>query len=143
MPLIEIPDQLLYLSTVELKEQNGSYVIEVPNRELHQGDLQRGETYKVVLLPALTSKQEPNQTQGTSKPPVQEGDIREVEIEAIGSQGDGIAKVERGYVVIVPETEAGDRVTVEITNLTENFALGEVTSGHRKGGQEREERSDR
>lgn len=134
MPSIEIPDKLLSLHMAELKEQSGSYIIEVPNRELQQGDLHDGEMYKVALLPALTAKKEPNQTWDTSRPPVQKGDVREVEIEAIGQQGDGIAKVERGYVVIVPETKVGDEVTVEITNVTENFALGEVTSGHSEGG---------
>lgn len=137
MPSIEIPDQLLYLSTAELKEQNGSYVIEVPSRELQHGDLQRGETYTVALLPTLTSKTEPGSKQEAPEPPVQKGDVREVAIENIGSQGDGIATVERGYVVIVPGTEVGDEVTVEITNVAENFALGEVTSGRseaRHGG---------
>lgn len=127
MPTIELPDQLLSLHTAELKERNDSYIIEIPSRELQQGDLQHGETYKIALLPALTPKTEPDQKQETSKPPIQEGDVREVEIEAIGQQGDGIAKIERGYVVIVPETEEGDEVTIEITNVTENFALGEVT----------------
>lgn len=130
MPSIELPDQLLSLYTAELKERNDSYIIDIPSREFHKGDLQDGEIYKIALLPALTSKEEPDQKQEAPKPPVQEGDVRAVEIEDIGSQGDGIAKVERGYVVIVPETEVGEEVIIEITNVTENFALGEVTSGH-------------
>jgi predicted RNA-binding protein with TRAM domain len=126
MPSIEIPDQLLSLSTAALKERNGSYVIEIPNRELHQGDLQRDETYTVALFPAVTSETEPESNQDTRKPPVQEGDVREVEIEDIGSQGDGISRIERGYVVIVPETAVGDRVTVEITTARENVAFADV-----------------
>ncbi|WP_336364997.1 TRAM domain-containing protein [Halalkalicoccus salilacus] len=129
MPSIELPDRLLSLYTAELKERNGSYVIEIPSRELQQGDLQHEETYKIALLPAVTAKNEPDQIQDNPKPPIQKGDVRVVEIVTIGQQGDGIAKVERGYVVIVPETEVGDKVAVEITNVTENFALGEVTSG--------------
>jgi predicted RNA-binding protein with TRAM domain len=135
MPPVELPDQLRCLYTTELKEENGSYVIKVPNRELQQGDLQRGEMYKVALLPALPSEKEPNQKQEAPKPPVQEGDVRTVEVEAIGTQGDGIAKIERGYVIIIPETEVGDKVTTEITNVAENFALGEVTSGRSEAGQ--------
>lgn len=134
MPSIEIPDQLLSLYTAELKERNGACIIEVPSRELQHGDLQRGETYNIVLLPGLTSKTASEREQEASKPPVQKGDVRVVEIEAIGSRGDGIAKVERGYVVIVPETEVGDEVTVEITNVTENFAFGEATSGRSEAG---------
>ena len=52
--------------------------------------------------------------------------MREVTIETIGDQGDGIAKVERGYVVIVPEAEPGDEVTVEITQARENLAFAQV-----------------
>lgn len=127
MTSIELSDQLLSLHTVELKERNGSYVVEVPAREVQQGDLQRGEMYKVALLSTRRSKEEPSQEPEAPTPPVQRGDVREVRIEAIGQEGDGIAKIERGYVIIVPETEVDDEVTVEITNVTENFALGEVT----------------
>jgi predicted RNA-binding protein with TRAM domain len=126
MPSIEIPDQLLSLSTAALKERNGSYVIEIPNRELHQGNLQRDETYTVALFPAVTSETEPEPTQDAPKPPVQKGDIRKVEIEDIGSQGDGIARIEHGYDVIVPETDVGDRATVEITTARENVAFADV-----------------
>lgn len=34
--------------------------------------------------------------------------------------------VERGYVIIVSETERGDRVTIEITTVRENVAFGDV-----------------
>jgi predicted RNA-binding protein with TRAM domain len=64
--------------------------------------------------------------QDTSGPPVDEGEIREVDIENIGEQGDGIARVARGYVIIVPETEKGERVTIEITEVQQNVAFGEV-----------------
>lgn len=128
MPSIELPDRLLSLHTAELEQRDDSYVIEIPSRELHQGDLQHDETYKVALISTLTAKNESDQPQEDPEPPVQKGDVRVVEIEAIGQQRDGIAKVEHGYVVIVPETEVGDEVTVEITNVTESFALGEVTS---------------
>ena len=47
-------------------------------------------------------------------------------IESVGDQGDGIAKVERGYVVIVPGARPGDEVEVEIQNARENVAFGEV-----------------
>jgi predicted RNA-binding protein with TRAM domain len=47
-------------------------------------------------------------------------------IEDIGEQGDGITRVERGFVVIVPDTKASERVTVEITNVQQNVAFAEV-----------------
>jgi predicted RNA-binding protein with TRAM domain len=49
-----------------------------------------------------------------------------VEIEHLGDQGDGIAKVERGYVVIVPDTSIGDRVTAEIQQARETVAFADV-----------------
>lgn len=140
MPSTEIPDKLLSLYTAKVEARNGSYVIEVPSRELYQGDLQRGKTYKVALLHSPETEESdrrPERESTASKPPVEEGDVRQVEIEAIGRKGDGIAKVERGYVVIVPDTEVGDEVTVEMMNVTENFAIGEVTSGLNEVGRGR------
>ncbi|GAB7008784.1 TRAM domain-containing protein [Halorubrum trueperi] len=61
-----------------------------------------------------------------SGPPVSEGDVREVTIETLGDKGDGIAKIERGYVVIVPDSEPGDEPTVEITSVRENVSFADV-----------------
>lgn len=47
-------------------------------------------------------------------PPVEDDECRVVEIEDVGEQGDGIARAERGYVIIVPDTEPGERVVIEI-----------------------------
>jgi predicted RNA-binding protein with TRAM domain len=44
----------------------------------------------------------------------------------IGDQGDGITRVERGFVVIVPDTKETERVTIEITDVRENVAFAEV-----------------
>ena len=38
----------------------------------------------------------------------------------------GIAKIERGYVVIVPDSEPGDQPTVEITSVRENVSFADV-----------------
>ena len=61
-----------------------------------------------------------------STPPVAPGDTREVEIETIGDQGDGITRVERGFVVIVPDTKKGERVRIEIEDVLETVAFAEV-----------------
>jgi predicted RNA-binding protein with TRAM domain len=52
-----------------------------------------------------------------------EGEVRDVTIETTGDQGDGIAKVERGYVVIVPGGQPGDELSVEIEQVKENVAF--------------------
>ena len=98
------------------------------------GSLEGGRTYRVALLPstadestALEADAEPRQETGTQDPPVEEGETRTVEIEDLGDKGDGITRVERGFVVIVPDTEQGERVTVEVTDVRENVAFAEVT----------------
>jgi predicted RNA-binding protein with TRAM domain len=57
---------------------------------------------------------------------VEEGEVRDVTIETVGDQGDGIAKVERGYVVIVPGAQPGDKPTVEIEQVQENVAFASI-----------------
>jgi len=59
------------------------------------------------------------------KPPVNVGEIREVRIEAMGSGGDGIAKI-KGYVVFVPGTNLNDVVKVRITKVLKKYAFAEV-----------------
>lgn len=66
------------------------------------------------------------QAPDSSEPPVEEGELREVEIEDTGEKGDGIARVGPGYVVFVSDTKVGDRVTVRITQARDNFAFAEV-----------------
>jgi predicted RNA-binding protein with TRAM domain len=63
---------------------------------------------------------------GPPEPPVEEGEVRAVTVETVGDQGDGIAKVDRGYVVIVPNTEPGDQPTVEIEQVQESVAFASV-----------------
>ncbi|MFD1588247.1 TRAM domain-containing protein [Halorientalis brevis] len=129
---MEIPDQLRCLFTATLEERDGSYVVEVPKQELRRGDIHQGETYRVAVLPS-TSTTETADTDTRSQfepdpqePPVTEGEQRTVEIEDIGDQGDGITRVERGFVVIVSDTEQGERVTIEITDVRENVAFADV-----------------
>ena len=133
---MEIPDQLrcLFSATVEKREE--SYLIEVPKQEIRPDNLQQGETYRVAILPSSsneTAESEATDTttrqdrqSGSQKPPVEEGEIRRVEIDDIGDQGDGITRVERGFVVIVPDTEQGERVAIEITDVGENVAFADV-----------------
>ena len=137
--MVEIPDQLECLFSASVDKQGDSYRIEIPREELEQGTISRGDTYRVAVLPRtpqngdiITRQRDSSAaTSGAAErapqtPPVSEGDVREVTIETIGDQGDGIAKVERGYVVIVPEVEPDDEVAIEITNVRENVAFARV-----------------
>ncbi|WP_227378072.1 TRAM domain-containing protein [Haladaptatus halobius] len=128
---MEVPDELLCLFSERIQDQEESYTITIPKEEITDGDIQANGTYHVALLGsgssgADTSQTESNRSHDQPAPPVEEGERRSVEIKEIGEQGDGIARVERGYIIIVPETEQHERVTVEIVNVTPNVAFGEV-----------------
>jgi predicted RNA-binding protein with TRAM domain len=129
---MEISTQLRCLFSARVEERDGSYRIEVPAQELQLGEIQENETYRVAIVPALAEDKQqhtgntPERERGAPKPPVEEGETRDVEIEGLGEQGDGITRVERGFVVIVPDTEQGERVSVEITDVRENVAFADV-----------------
>jgi predicted RNA-binding protein with TRAM domain len=65
---------------------------------------------------------------------VSEGEIREVEIENLGDKGDGITRIDGGYVVIVPDTEVGERVTIRLDDVQENVGFAEVVKRQRQMG---------
>ena len=139
---MEISEDLRCLFTGQVEADGDSYQITVPEREVNLGAIESEETYRVVIMPA-ESQTEPtptaesapddttNQSQG-EKPPVDVGETREVEIDSIGDQGDGIARIDQGYVVIVPDTEVGDRATVRIENAQENVAFAEIVDRHHR-----------
>ncbi|WP_122089408.1 TRAM domain-containing protein [Halalkalicoccus subterraneus] len=129
---MQISDKLLCLFNAELTERDGEYTVEIPDSEIETGSLEPGKTYRVALVSREAT--ETTETETTTnrrpstepQPPVEEGEIRYVEIEDIGKQGDGIARVERGYVIIVPGAEIGEQVKVEVSQVKSNFAVGEV-----------------
>lgn len=137
---MEIPETLLTMFSAEIEMRAGTPVITLPEQELQLGELEADETYRIAVLTqaggaddtAPTSQKsghadrDRQRPHDASEPPVEEGDLCEIEIEDIGEQGDGIARVGPGYIVFVPDTDIGDRVTAEITNTQENFAFAEV-----------------
>ncbi|MFB6223284.1 MAG: TRAM domain-containing protein [Haloarcula sp.] len=137
--MVEVPEALSTLFSARVESDGDRYVVEIPKSEITHGAITPGETYRVGLLSQVgestataqpqASEQEPAQVSedtGVPQPPVDEGEIRNVTIESLGDQGDGIAKVERGYVVIVPDGEPGDSPTVEIETVQENVAFASV-----------------
>lgn len=131
---MEIPETLQCLFSGTVQEQEDSYVITIPEQEVTVGEVVPGRTYRIGVIESpvvgeSTSEQEPNEPESNSDPPappVSTGEQRTVEIESLGDQGDGLARVERGFVVIVPETTTGERVVVEITDVQETVAFAEV-----------------
>lgn len=71
-----------------------------------------------------STTEEQNNDEGFDKP-VEEGDIVELEIEDLGSKGDGIARIE-GFVIFIPGGEVDETYDVEITSVGSKFAFGEI-----------------
>ncbi|SNR25151.1 TRAM domain-containing protein [Halorubrum vacuolatum] len=154
--MVDIPDSLRTVFTATVEEDEDGFTVDVPMNEVENGVLVPGETYRVAILdggstmggltaepsdqragdPADTRSEPASDPSAGSRstatdpgPPVEEGEIREVSVESIGDQGDGIAKVDRGYVVIVPGVQPGDRPTVEIERVRPNVAFASVVEG--------------
>ncbi len=70
--------------------------------------------------------------------PVRVGDEMEVEIEAVGKKGDGIAKQE-GFVLFVPGTRKGERVKIRITKVLGSVGFAEVIGKKAESKEETEE----
>ena len=150
--MVEITDSLACLFTGEVEERDGDHVVAVPSSEIEHGSVAPDETYRVALIKRDEGDRTATSTESSADasgdrdvsgnaagrspahsavddaagPPVSEGDVREVTIETLGDKGDGIAKIERGYVVIVPDSEPGDEPTVEITSVRENVSFADV-----------------
>jgi predicted RNA-binding protein with TRAM domain len=142
---MEIPESLCCLFSAQVEYRNGTYVIEIPDQELQHGALEQDETYRVGILSTAAERDddtgapepahptasdqppvEPTQSTASDQPPVEPGDTRLVEIESLGDQGDGIARVDRGFVIIVPDTEPSERVRIEVTDVRESVGFAEV-----------------
>ncbi|ELY43142.1 TRAM domain-containing protein [Natronorubrum bangense] len=129
---MEISEKLLCLFSTEVSAEEDRYVIEVPRQEVETGDIDPEDVYRVALISrdeatdTETPTAQPQSAPSEPQPPVDVGETRYVEIEDIGKQGDGIARVERGYVIIVPGADVGERVKVKVTEVKSNFAVGEI-----------------
>lgn len=71
------------------------------------------------------SRSGPRRDFGGPKPPVNQGDVLEVSIEAVGEKGDGIARKD-GFVLFVPGVKEGDRVKVKVTRVLRKVGFAEV-----------------
>lgn len=141
--MTEISDSLRLLFETTLDEQDDHYTVSIPKELVDGGSLSADGRYRVALLSAGVDTSDPGapteptadqsgESSSTARrdtpgqaPPVVEGETRSVTIDTLGDQGDGIAKVERGFIVIVPDTQPGDQVDVEIVDVRENVAFAE------------------
>jgi predicted RNA-binding protein with TRAM domain len=59
--------------------------------------------------------------------PVKVGESYDVSIDDLAKEGDGIARVE-GFVIFVPQTKVGDKVTIKVNKVMRKFAIAEKTT---------------
>ncbi|MFW6448779.1 MAG: TRAM domain-containing protein [Halobacteriota archaeon] len=123
---MEISDQLLCLFSAPVRSEDGEFTVAIPRREVENGAIEPDTIYRIAVIAPEAERDTSATPRDQPEPPVEVGETRYVEIEDIGKQGDGIARVERGYVIIVPGAEVGDRVKVDIAEVKPNFAVGEV-----------------
>lgn len=135
---MQMPENISALFTGRIELRDDRPVIEVPEQEIELGNLEVGETHRIAILQSEASGKtnqpsdrgvEGPRRDETSESPVEEGELIEVEIEDLGEKGDGIARVGPGYIVFIPDTKVGDRVTAEVEQVRENFAFAEVVEG--------------
>ena len=138
--MAEIPDSLRLLFTSKVEHSNGRYLVEIPEDQIERADpaVSPNESYRVAIIdpvedseesPHIDASQPERETEQKQGPPVEEGEVRTVTIETLGDQGDGIAKVERGYVLIVPGGQPGDELTVRVEQVRENVGFAEMIRG--------------
>ncbi|WP_330631892.1 TRAM domain-containing protein [Halocatena halophila] len=122
--MVEISEALRTVFTGTVEQRESSVVIEVPKAEITHGSITPGSVYRVALLATEETATPSDRPVGPEKtPPVAEGETRTVTVEAVGREGDGIAKVERGYVIIVPEGEPEEEVTIVVDRVTPTVAF--------------------
>ncbi len=129
---MHISEELTCLFSATVDEQRDSYVIEVPRAEVEEGFVDASQAHKIALL-STTSEPLADETDSTrsetdhegdqQSPPVSVGEQRIVEIDEMGDQGDGLGRVEHGFVVIVPETQVGERVRIQIGHINETVCV--------------------
>tara|TARA_A100001037_G_scaffold306718_1_gene354534 strand:- start:18119 stop:18508 length:390 start_codon:yes stop_codon:yes gene_type:complete len=117
----------LFFSTVESNEE--FHFIKIPLQEFINSNLNEDELYRVLFLqksPITNSSISSSLSPHSAKAPVNPGDVCEVTIEDIGSEGDGIAKVGLGYIIFVPKTDIGHKVKIKINTVAKKYAFAEV-----------------
>lgn len=137
--MVSIPDRLQALITARPTGTEGRVQIEIPSEVVEHATVDPEVVYHVAVLPTEAedttedgrntmspADASTSSTATSSGPPVNEGEIRTVTIDTLGDQGDGITRVERGFVVIVADTEPDEEVTVEIDTVQSNVAFASI-----------------
>jgi 23S rRNA (uridine2552-2'-O)-methyltransferase len=118
-------------TAIELLAPGGDFVAKVfegPDTDELRADIDEEFEYVRTIHPDASrdaSSELYMVAKGRLTAPVREGDRVEVDVEDVGREGDGIAKVE-GYTVFVPDTDPGETVEIEVTDVKPRFGFGEL-----------------
>ncbi|MDF9747248.1 23S rRNA (uridine(2552)-2'-O)-methyltransferase [Natrinema salsiterrestre] len=117
-------------TALELLDSGGDFVVKVfegPDVDDFRADVEEEFQYVRATSPEA-SRDESSEVyfigKGRLTAPVRSGDELEVEIESVGSEGDGIASVE-GYRLFVSDTDEGETVTVRVEDVKPNFGFAQ------------------
>ncbi|AFZ72701.1 23S rRNA (uridine(2552)-2'-O)-methyltransferase [Natronobacterium gregoryi] len=119
-----------YETATELLDTGGDFVVKIfegPDVDDFKDEIEEEFQYVRVTNPEASRKESSEVyfiAKGRITAPVQPGDELEVEIEDVGSEGDGIASVD-GYRLFVPAAEEGDVVTVRVDDVKPNFGFAQ------------------
>lgn len=72
--------------------------------------------------------------------PVKVGEEYDVEINEVGSKGDGIARI-KNFVVFINGVKQGEKTKIKITDVRDRFAIGEKAGAASESSQEGAETS--
>ncbi len=117
-------------TALELLDSGGDFVVKVfqgPDLDDLRDDMEPEFEYVRTMSPDA-SRDESSEVYLVARKrltaPVREGDTLEVTIEGVGSEGDGVAKVEE-YTLFVPNTEEGETVEIRVDDVKPKFGFAQ------------------
>ncbi|CCQ37974.1 23S rRNA (uridine-2'-O-) methyltransferase [Natronomonas moolapensis 8.8.11] len=123
--------RMAFETALELLAPGGDFVAKVfegPDTDALRADIDEEFEYVRTIHPDASrdsSSELYMVAKGRLTAPVREGDRVEVDVEDVGREGDGIAKL-AGYTVFVPDTDPGETVEIRVTGVKPRFGFGEL-----------------
>ncbi|CAI48710.1 23S rRNA (uridine-2'-O-) methyltransferase [Natronomonas pharaonis DSM 2160] len=123
--------RMAFETALDLLAPNGDLVAKVfegPDTDDLRADIDREFEYVRTIHPDASRDSSSELfmvAKGRLTAPVREGDTLEVEIDNLGDEGDGVAKVD-GYTLFVSGAEPGDAPEVRVTDVKPRFGFAET-----------------
>jgi 23S rRNA (uridine2552-2'-O)-methyltransferase len=122
--------RMAYETALKLLAPGGDFVAKVfegPDTDELRADIDREFEYVRTVHPEASRDASSELflvAKGRLTAPVREGDELEVRVEDVGSEGDGIAKVD-GFTLFVAGADEGETVEVRVTDVKPRFGFAE------------------